>query len=528
MGLVFDTAPAARPSPPQRADVACFVGFVARRPGVPLPAAVRRQLESAGWARGPQALPEPRLQALLDVPVVLDGWQLFDHLFAWDERPVAAGSPARCATWLGAALRSFFARGGQRAVLVRVGDPWPALEATEQRETERLSRLRALIPAFDRTAPNADRFTPLEPATWHGLHHLHGLREPSFLLLPDLAEACASAPPPPEGARPPLPPPEGFVECSAQEPPLPADDGLRRLPAPRLDEAGYARWLAAVQAVQAFLRQPQHRREALLLAALPLPAATLRQAGDEQRLGAYLEGLGLWRGHGAPGQDDSDRSFVQLAWPWLRTRASADLPEGLEPPCGALAGLLAAGALGRGTHRSVAGDFSLPRLADVWGGEPVPAWGGGEDAPAEQLARHVCTFAPQPGGWALQSDVTLAPREAWRFGGANRLMNSIVRNARAVGDSVAFGVNGPALWAQLQRTLEGLLMGYWHEGAFGGASASDGFEVRCDRSTMSQADLDNGRLITRISVRPAASIERITVTLNFGSTPLAAELRSAA
>jgi phage tail sheath protein FI len=77
--------------------------------------------------------------------------------------------------------------------------------------------------------------------------------------------------------------------------------------------------------------------------------------------------------------------------------------------------------------------------------------------------------------------------------------------------------------------LEDLLLEFWREGAFAGASAAEAFSVRCDRGTMSQADLDAGRLIVEVSVRPAASIERITVVLDLGNTAAAeSALRDAA
>jgi len=235
---------------------------------------------------------------------------------------------------------------------------------------------------------------------------------------------------------------------------------------------------------------------------------------------AYLRRIGVLRDDGNVGEGDQGAAsaFVQLAWPWLRTQASNDLPEGLESPDGALAGLIAAGATLRGAFRSVAGEFSMARLRDVADAEPVPSWALGADGPTRQLAQHICVFAQLPDGWALQSDVTTSPQEAWRFGGASRLMSTIVRAARAAGDAVAFDANGPALWAQLRSTVEDMLMGFWREGAFAGASAAEAFSVRCDRSTMTQADLDAGRLIVEISVRPALSIERITVVLSLGNT----------
>ena len=230
----------------------------------------------------------------------------------------------------------------------------------------------------------------------------------------------------------------------------------------------------------------------------------------------------------AGGTARDERGFVQLAWPWLRTQASVDLPEALEPADGVLAGLLAAGSLQQGTFRSVAGEFSVPRLADVQHGEPVPAWGLAHAPVADALGRQVCVFAPQPGGWALQSDVVPGVGEAWRFGGTGRLMGCLLRTCRCAGEAVVFGANGEALWAQLQRTIESVLMGFFREGAFAGARASEAFDVRCDRTTMSQADLDNGRLIVQVRVRPALSVEHISVNLSFGDEGLGPAVRVAA
>jgi phage tail sheath protein FI len=137
-------------------------------------------------------------------------------------------------------------------------------------------------------------------------------------------------------------------------------------------------------------------------------------------------------------------------------------------------------------------------------------------------------FAPQADGWALQSDVTTSPLQAWRFGGASRLMGAVMRAARAAGDAVVFDAGGPALWQALRSAIEDTLMGFRAEGAFAGASAAEAFSVRCDRSTMTQNDIDNGRLVVEISVAPAASIERITVVLKLGNTAGADTLREAA
>ena len=535
MSLVFELARPPAPPPANRADVACFIGFVARRANRPLPAALRAQLAAAGWVDGIWAKPAAQVESLLNLPVTLDSWDLFDHLFAWDERPLAAGSARRCASYLGAALRSFFGRGGRRAVVLRVGDPWPFLEGADRRAQLRRQRLRRMLPDFaDRGAPEQP-FAPHDPASWQGIQHIAGLHEVSMLVLPDLADACTYEPPAP--LLTPTPPPlaEGFAECSADEPADPPDSGLRHMPAPRLDSRGYAAWMLALRAASGFLADPRSRREVILMAALPLPDLQARRAVAGRNvhamadLPAFLQRVGVLRDDGNAGAGAAS-AFVQLAWPWLRTRAALqDLPEGLEPPDGALAGIVAASATQRGCHRSVAGDFSLARLRDVGDAEPVPAIAPGDDGPTARLARHLCVFAQQPEGWALLSDVTTAPAEAWRFGGASRLVGAVLRAARAAGEAMAFEPNGPALWARVRNGMEDLLLQFWNEGAFAGASPAQAFGVRCDRSTMTQADLDAGRLIAEISLRPAASIERISVVLNLGNAARAdAALRASA
>ena len=110
-----------------RADVALFVGLVPRR-AAPVPAELRRQLEEAGWAgSGPFTRGGAATEALLDMPVPVDSFDAFDALFAWDERPLAPDDPRRLPCALGLAVKSFFAEGGIRAVIVRTGDPLPLL-----------------------------------------------------------------------------------------------------------------------------------------------------------------------------------------------------------------------------------------------------------------------------------------------------------------------------------------------------------------------------------------------------------------
>src|SRR5687767_12812672 len=101
----FETLGPVVQSAPNRADVACFVGFVRRRDPTAVPAEIGRWLEVNGWARDVAARravdrDSAPLEALLDVPVPIDSWEVFDLLFAWESR-VAGAEKTEGGTYLG-------------------------------------------------------------------------------------------------------------------------------------------------------------------------------------------------------------------------------------------------------------------------------------------------------------------------------------------------------------------------------------------------------------------------------------------
>jgi hypothetical protein len=211
-------------------------------------------------------------------------------------------------------------------------------------------------------------------------------------------------------------------------------------------------------------------------------------------------------------------AFLQLAFPWLKTTGSGVLLEGLEPPDGVLTGMLARNALTRGTFASATKvvpaevyDLSsvLPAQETAVSATPLQ-WGRPTFKP---LIERVCLFGFTPAGLALLSDVTTYAGESYRPGRIHRLVAVIRRAARQLGEQITFEPNGPVLWARVQRFLQRLMMRLWQAHAFEGDTAADAFSVRCDRSTMTQNDLDNGRLIAIVMFNAAATIELIRVTL---------------
>ena len=62
--------------------------------------------------------------------------------------------------------------------------------------------------------------------------------------------------------------------------------------------------------------------------------------------------------------------------------------------------------------------------------------------------------------------------------------------------------NGPALWVAVSSSIQNFLTGVWKMGGLKGSTQQEAFLVRCDLTTMTQNDLNNGGLILVVGVAP--------------------------
>lgn len=505
-GLKFDDQRPLPPAVPNRMDIACFIGFVRVRQPLVVPDPnqryrypIPRWLDEHGWTAGPYARPEAA--SLLDVPIPIDSWEIFDQLFAWDERrPADEGDQG--ITYLGAAVRSFFVQGGHKAYVVRVGDPWPLTAPREQR----VEQIKTLIPGY----PNQVEVSPVDPHSWKGVGHICGLPDVSFLCLPDLGDAVGTEPPPlPSPPAAPIPP-EQFVECSSPVPPPPADITLLNTPPPRCDQGGIEDWIMGVNAVTKMLATlgsgTYTTKEVQFVASVPIPQADALGSLD---LAAYLLGTkGPLQVKAKDANLGLASAFLQLVYPWVKTNNSADLPGGLESPDGVLIGLLAQHALTRGTFRSAA-NLPLNGVQDFFPQLPRDQ--------IDKLNARISILGNTPEGFQLLSDVTTSADPNYSPASVNRLVSAITRAARRIGEDSVFESSGETLWSTVQARLSELLSELFAEGAFRGASPAEAFNARCDRSTMTQNDIDEGRLVASVQFNAAAPIETIYLSLVVGN-----------
>ncbi|MEY2655742.1 MAG: hypothetical protein RLZZ524_2770, partial [Pseudomonadota bacterium] len=190
-----------------------------------------------------------------------------------------------------------------------------------------------------------------------------------------------------------------------------------------------------------------------------------------------------------------------LLHPWLQ------VPGGLAgtaaprlPPSAAVAGLIARVDQARGIWKAPAGEAlrSATGLARTLSRpDQVTLGGAGIDLLIDANTR----------GRVLWGARTLASDPEWRYLHITRGMASLQATIeRSLGWAV-FEPNDEALWARVRASIESLLLGLWRAGAFQGQKPEEACFVRCDRSTMTQADLDAGRLIVQVGVAPIRPAE---------------------
>jgi phage tail sheath protein FI len=115
-------------------------------------------------------------------------------------------------------------------------------------------------------------------------------------------------------------------------------------------------------------------------------------------------------------------------------------------------------------------------------------------------------FFPGP-GFLVWGARTISDDPEWKYLSMRRYFNYLEKSIDEGTQWVVFEVNGPALWAAVRHSVEGFLLNEWKSGALLGSKPEEAFYVTCDASTMTQDDLDNGRLICLIGVAAAKPAE---------------------
>jgi hypothetical protein len=202
-----------------------------------------------------------------------------------------------------------------------------------------------------------------------------------------------------------------------------------------------------------------------------------------------------------------DSKYAALYYPWIevldpleRRTQGAPPRRLLLPPSGFVAGIYARSDIERGVHKAPANEvvrgltrfeinINKPRQ-DVLNPESINA----------------LRFFEGRGNrvWGAR---TMSSDPEWKYVNVRRLFIYVEHSIDKGTQYAVFEPNGPRLWADIRQSVEDFLLVLWRDGALLGDKPEQAFFVRCDRTTMTQNDLDNGRLICLIGIAPVRPAE---------------------
>lgn len=202
-----------------------------------------------------------------------------------------------------------------------------------------------------------------------------------------------------------------------------------------------------------------------------------------------------------------DSKYAALYHPWIEIldplAASAPgvpQPRLMLPPSGFVCGIYARSDIERGVHKAPANEIvrgltrfevniNKPRQ-DVLNPEGVN-----------------CLRFFEGRGNRVWGARTMSSDPEWKYVNVRRLFIYLEHSVDKASQWAVFEPNNERLWGNIRRTVEDFLFVMWRDGALLGSKPEEAYFVRCDRSTMTQNDLDNGRMICLIGVAPVRPAE---------------------
>ncbi|MFK7695887.1 phage tail sheath family protein [Paenibacillus sp. HJGM_3] len=199
-------------------------------------------------------------------------------------------------------------------------------------------------------------------------------------------------------------------------------------------------------------------------------------------------------------RDSIETKYAAYYYPWIKV---VDPETGMlrtVPPGGHMAGIYARTDVERGVHKAPANEV-------VRGAVDLEF----QITKQEQDVlnpRGVNVIRAFPGrGIRVWGARTLSSDASWKYINVRRLFIFLEESIDEGTQWVVFEPNDEKLWARVKRTITEFLTRVWRDGALMGTKPEEAFFVKVDRTTMTQDDIDNGRLIVLIGVAPVKPAE---------------------
>lgn len=211
-------------------------------------------------------------------------------------------------------------------------------------------------------------------------------------------------------------------------------------------------------------------------------------------------------------RDIFSSSYAGLYHPWLQVFDPLDKKNIAIPPSGSVIGLFARSDNARGVHKAPANEVIRACV-----GLDCQFNKGEQDILNPKGVNLIRSFPGQ--GIRVWGARTASSDPSWKYVNIRRLFIFIEESIKVNTNWAVFEPNDQALWTRVQRTISVFLNNMWRNGSLAGASADEAFFVNIGRNTMSQDDIDNGRLVCVIGVAPVKPAEFVIfrITQNTGS-----------
>ena len=195
-----------------------------------------------------------------------------------------------------------------------------------------------------------------------------------------------------------------------------------------------------------------------------------------------------------------DSTHAALYYPWVRVLDPVTNQQIVLPPSGFVAGIYARNDVENGVHKAPANEVVRGAL----GFETTLNKGQQDVLNPEGIN---CFRYFEGRGNRLWGARTASSDPEWKYVNLRRYFAFLERSIERGTQWVVFENNAEALWANVRRTIEDFLFNEWKQGHLMGDKPEMAYFVKCDRTTMTQNDFDNGRLVCLIGVAPVRPAE---------------------
>lgn len=201
-----------------------------------------------------------------------------------------------------------------------------------------------------------------------------------------------------------------------------------------------------------------------------------------------------------PRQTITDTQYAAFYTPWIVASDPLSGARVTVPPGGSMLGIYARTDIERGVFKAPANEVVRGAL-DV-------SFEVNESTQAVINPLGVNAIRAFPSrGIRIWGARTLSSNGLWKYVPVRRLFIFLERSIYEGTQWVVFEPNDDRLWARVKDTIRLFLRSQFRAGALFGRTEDEAFFITCDRSTMTQDDILNGRLICEIGIAPVRPAE---------------------